>query len=154
MKPLTTIAVGAVVLALGYGAADAQNGRVRQDWQDVRQDRRELHADNRDIRQDRRELAGDRREVNQDVKAGPTAEVTSETIRPSSATARTFAGTGGIIARSVRIGASSWATGGSCGRTYGIGATTAATFARISASWRATSGVDSSREHLPHDSRE
>jgi hypothetical protein len=38
MKPLTTMAVGAIVLALGYGAADAQNGRVRQDGQDVRQD--------------------------------------------------------------------------------------------------------------------
>jgi hypothetical protein len=58
MKPLTTMAVGAVVLALGYGAADAQNGRVRQDRQDVRQDRRELHGDNREIRKDRRELAG------------------------------------------------------------------------------------------------
>ena len=59
MKPLTTMAVGAVFLALGYGAADAQNGRaIRQDRQDVRQDRRELQRDNRDIRQDRHELAG------------------------------------------------------------------------------------------------
>jgi hypothetical protein len=43
MKPPTTMAVGAVVLALGYSAADAQNGRaINQDRQDVRQDRREL----------------------------------------------------------------------------------------------------------------
>src|SRR5207237_375764 len=76
MKPLTTMAVGAAVLALGYGAADAQNGRqIKNDRQDVRQDRRELHRDNRDVRQDRRELAGDRQALNQDIKAGRTSEV-------------------------------------------------------------------------------
>ena len=76
MKPLTTMAVGAAVLALGYGAADAQNGRqIKNDRQDVRQDRRELQRDNRDVRQDRRELAGYRRELNQDIRAGRTNEV-------------------------------------------------------------------------------
>ena len=76
MKPLTTMAVGAVVLALGYGAADAQNGRqIRQDRHDVRQDRRELNRDNREIRQDRRELAGDRRELRDDIQAGRTNQV-------------------------------------------------------------------------------
>src|SRR5206468_3821137 len=76
MKPLTTMATAAVILALGYSAADAQNGRaIRQDQQDVRQDRRELHRDTRDIRQDRRELAGDRRELSQDIKAGRADEV-------------------------------------------------------------------------------
>jgi hypothetical protein len=62
MKPLTTMAVGAIVLALGCQVADAQTGRTtRQDRQDVRQDRRELHRDNREIRHDRRELARDER---------------------------------------------------------------------------------------------
>src|SRR2546425_12026225 len=71
MKPLTTMAVGAAVLALGYGAADAQNGRqIKNDRQDVRQDRRELHRDNRDVRQDRREAAGEPRETKPGVKGG------------------------------------------------------------------------------------
>jgi hypothetical protein len=69
MKPLTTMAAGAIVLALGYGAADAQNGRIKQDRQDVRQDRRDSHQDNRDIRHDRRDLAGDRRDLARDQRS-------------------------------------------------------------------------------------
>jgi hypothetical protein len=46
------------------------------------------------------------------------------------------------------------ATGVSCARTSGIEVTTAATFGRISATWRATSGVGRSQEDLPPDSRE
>jgi len=55
---------------------------------------------------------------------------------------------------SVRIGASWPATAMSCAKTFGIDGTTGATFARISASWHATSGPGSHREDLPPDSRE
>jgi len=79
MKRLTgwTVAAActiATVAGLSVSPASAQDVRndrqdLRQDRQDVRQDTRDIRGDRQDIRQDTRDIRGDRRDIHNDWRA-------------------------------------------------------------------------------------
>ena len=71
MFKTTLVAMGAALAVFAIPAANAADGDVKQDTQEIHADKKDIVKDTRDIRQDKRETRKDIRERNQDKRAQP-----------------------------------------------------------------------------------